>query len=594
MNPIDDVLTPGQRAATQGAMAGATPETAPATPPGHEATPATGKGAPAMGRLVGQRSATAATLPPSTDPATTDAAPATPATEEEDQAPAKTGWRAALVEWLLLAVALVGMPLVGTIGFAASYTTLKEFAAGHGFGPTLAWWFPIGIDASIVALLAADLVMVRRGKAWPVLRSAAHAMTLATVVFNAADGLDTTAAGSVWAALWANPLRSVSHAAMPVLFILGVEAARHLLATDTVADRIPLHRWILSPLATPALYRRMRLAEVRSYPEMVQREKDLAGYKVWLGQKYKGDLSQATEKEQLPMTMASRGYTVTQALELPAQWEAAAEQRRAKEAKRQADAEAEQAKQQAEAEAEQAERDAELKITKLRAAARVEGAKHLVAAETGTAAAESEAATVQAQAKAESVKAQAERERRAAERQAQAEEDVLESAEIMAARRQQAEDDEERAKAEHRAKAELLAAKEKGLKAERVEADRLNAVAEGKVSEQKAAEAAAKAAEAALQAERDRAAAWQAECRAVAAEDYARLSPRERNERRIARMLLAAGADPREPDAELVPLKDVMQELGLKQSAAGDIRAAAVQLLKDGYVPDEVLDGFRS
>lgn len=134
-------------------------------------------------------------------------------------------------------------------------------------------------------------------------------------------------------------------------------------------------RWALAPMATPRLYRRIRLATVRSYDEMVEREQALAGYQVWLKQKYGGDLSEATEIERLPMTMAPRGYTVEQPLDLPAMWEAEAAERTRQEA--------EQARQRAKAD----------RIAALTDEADVVEAEHQVAARTGTAAqAEAEAA----------------------------------------------------------------------------------------------------------------------------------------------------------------------------------------------------------
>ncbi|MEV5864821.1 DUF2637 domain-containing protein [Streptomyces sp. NPDC052071] len=281
---------------------------------------------------------------------------------------------------------------------------------GGGFG-RLSGWFPIGIDASIVALLAMDLVMVRRRTPWPVLRFAAHAMTLATVLFNAADGIKTAKDVSAWDGLWNDPLRAISHAVMPVLFVLGVEAARRLLMhaarieEGTTSDRIPMHRWVLAPVRTGRLYRRMRLAAVTSYPEMVEREQALAGYKVWLTHELGGTLSKATETQLLPITMAPHGYTVEEALALPSKWEADAEER--------AEQEAERERLKAERQREQAKRD---RITALTDEADIAEAEHQVAARTGTAAAQATAATAQAQAEAEAARTRAELQKTAAER----------------------------------------------------------------------------------------------------------------------------------------------------------------------------------
>ncbi|MFJ2590863.1 hypothetical protein [Streptomyces sp. NPDC087538] len=44
-------------------------------------------------------------------------------------------------------------------------------------------------------------------------------------------------------------------------------------------------------------------------------------------------------------------------------------------------------------------------------------------------------------------------------------------------------------------------------------------------------------------------------------------------------------------DADVVSLKDIMEELSLKQTAAGEARTAAVQLLRDGYQPTPLDSG---
>lgn len=566
-------LTGEQTPATREAMAGATPDGAPATPGPRPAAPAAADAAPPSPRRGGRARPGVADSPLSTAPATDGMAPATVAT------PPAVGRGQKYVGWLLMAVAVVGMPLVGVIGFAASYSTLERFALDHGFSSTLAPWFPIGIDASIVALLAMDLVMVRRHTPWPLLRFAAHAMTLATVVFNGADGIDKGV--SVWDGLWADPLRALSHAVMPVLFVLGVEAARRLLmhaariAEGTETDRIPLHRWVLAPGRTGRLYRRMRLANVRSYDEMVEREQALDGYRVWLTQQHGGDLSKASDIELLPITMAPRGYTVEAALALPAKWEAEAAERAEKEAKRKRAEERRRA--------EQAKED---RIRALEDEADIEETRHQVTARTGTAAAQASAATAQAQSQAEAVRIQAEYTRRAAERQAQADAEAMESAEAAAARRQAAEDNRIAAKAEKEAADVKAETERRKAEAKRAEAERARAEAELiAISKQKALDEKT-AAEAERAANTARLEAATLEAAVQKAEDYARLTPRERNERRVARMILAAGGD-----VEAVPLKNIMEELSVKQTAAGEIRAAAVELLKAGYQPDEILDG---
>lgn len=571
---MTDTLTGDQHAATRGAMAGATPGTAPAAPSGQEATPPPANGAPPAPRKGGRGRPGSAASPLSTAGATGHPDPATEATPE-----ATVGAR--VVGWLLLAVAVLGMPTVGVIGFAASYSTLQRFAGAHGFSADLAPWFPIGIDASIVALLALDLVMVRRGSPWPVLRFAAHAMTLATVVFNAADGLTTGPGQSIWTGLWADPLRALSHGVMPVLFVLGVEAARRLLMhaarieEGTETDRIPLHRWALAPVATGRLYRRMRLAAVRSYEEMVEREQALAGYKVWLTQTHGGDLSRATEIERLPMTMAPRGYTVEEALALPAKWEAEAAERVRKEAER------------VRAEAEQARRQAkDDRIAALTDEADVVEAEHQVAARTGTAAAQATAVTAQAEAEAAAARTRAELQRTAAERTARQEADAMESADAATARRQAAEDDRQAAEETLRAAQARDQAARLADQALRQERETERAAARRIEEEQRLVRVEEETAVARLRTVQLREEAARREAAAEAAEDYARLSQRQRNARRVARMLLVehphrAPADQIDPEA--VPLATIQERLSIGRTVAGELRTEAMTLIAEGY-----------
>ncbi|MFD0547700.1 DUF2637 domain-containing protein [Streptomyces mexicanus] len=473
----------------------------------------------------------------------------------------------------LAAVTLLGMIPVAGVGFAASYDTLRRAAEAKGFSPDLSYWVPVGIDGAIMAFLALDLYMTARRAPWPLLRFAAHLMVLATVVFNAAGagaGAEADLAGDPVAIGW--------HGLMPILFVIGVEAIRKLvlhatrLASGEVTDRIPLHRWLLAPATTARLYRRMRLAGVHSYDEMIRREQALEGYRVWLKQQLGGDLSQADDVQMLPMTMAPRGFTVEQALALPAQWEAEAAERARQEAERAALAEAE-----------AAERAAELEIKKLAAAGRVEAARHRVTAETGTAAARAEASTAEAQAQAESARVRAERLRAQAERAATLEAEALQSAEAEALRLQAAEDKKAAAHAEAEAEAERRRAQ-----AERAEAERLAADAEAerarKVEAAKAAEqAAADAEQARLRAAHARRQIAVMEAEAATADAFAGLTPRQIKARKVARMIVAAGGNA--DNVDVVELKKIEAAVNVGQTVAGELRKEAAELLAGGYDP---------
>ncbi|MCX4799918.1 DUF2637 domain-containing protein [Streptomyces sp. NBC_01242] len=497
-------------------------------------------------------------------------------------------------------VAAIGGTLVGVIGFAMSYSTLAKVALSWGFSKELAPWFPVGVDASIIAFLALDLYLIRKSTPWPILRMAAHAMTGATIWFNA----------SSQGQISADPVKAASHGIMPILFVIGVEAARRLiiqkarLEAGTATDRIPLHRWILSPVATPRFYRRMRLHGITSYPEMIRRQQDLIGYEQWLKRKYDGDLDKATEDERLPMKMAAHGYTVAEALEMPEQQERDAEARAEEAERRRLDAETRQELARKKAEADRLEADGQLEAVRARVEGETGQARAHARAQVSAAerAAELEEAALETaviaeararEAEAERKEAQereakgaaevraAELERQAAEKRrlaaeadrvVAAEAQAIETAEIAEARKRAAEADRataetERAAAETRrraAEADRLTAQENDRKATadaNVQAARLREAE----TEQAAAEA--------------RLAAAEIERRAVEIEDAAKLSPRERSVRKVARMILAVGGD-----ADQVLLADIQRETAVSSTdTASKYRQEAVDLLREGY-----------
>lgn len=239
---------------------------------------------------------------------------------------------------LLAVVAGVGGLMLAGIGFTGSYNTLRHLAESKGFG-TFSYAFPIGIDAGILVLLALDLYMMRKRMPWPILRWTAHGLTVATVVFNA------SAAGPITR----DPLAASMHGAIPVLFVIAVEAARHyigrmadLLAGDTPLGSVPLPRWILAPLSTARLARRMRLYNL-PYKEVAAQHQQLRIYREGLRQKYdshpRGWRKAATPNEMLPFKLAPFGFSVERALGVPLDEETKHIQRAAHAAVQRAEAE---------------------------------------------------------------------------------------------------------------------------------------------------------------------------------------------------------------------------------------------------------------
>lgn len=494
--------------------------------------------------------------------------------------------------------------LVGGIGFATSYHTLAVKALSWGFGEDLAKWFPIGVDASILAFLILDLYLILKGIPWPVLRMAAHVMTCATIWFNASAQGDMSA----------DPVKAASHGVMPFLFVIGVEAARRLyiqkaqLEAGTVTDRIPLHRWILAPWETPKFYRRMRLYRVTSYPEMVRRQQDLMAYEQWLKRKYDGDVGKASEDERLPMKMAAYGYTVAQALAMPEQQERDAEARAEEAERRRLDAETRQELARKQAEADRLEAEGKLEAVRARVEGETGQARAHAKAQVSAAerAAELEEAALETaviaeararEAEAEHKKAQereakaaadvraAELERQAAEKRkeaaeadrvAAAEAHAIETQKIAEARKATAEANRHAAEEERAATETRRAAAELGRK--KLEEERL-----AKVALAEAARAEKDAAEEERAAAETRRAAAEIDRRAVEAEDVAKLKPRERAIRKVARMILVAGGD-----ADRLPLADIQNELAVTSpGTASEYRQEAAELLAGGYRPEQ-------
>ncbi|MFI8334291.1 DUF2637 domain-containing protein [Streptomyces filamentosus] len=598
---MSETLTDTHTPAVRGAMAPAAPETAGAVPAATPAAPAFRKGAPPAPRKGGPGWPGEGGEGMSTAPAGQAAAPGRVATP-----PAAAGVSPRVLKWLRIC-ALVAMIPVGVIGFAASYNTLMGLAEAAGFAPWLAPVVPAGIDGAIIGFLALDLYKTARRTPWPLLRFAAHAMTAATVVLNAMEGAVVKTAADLAGHGMPTPARMLWHGLMPVLFVVGVEAVRRQivhachLEDGTGTDRIPLHRWILSPVRTPRLYRRMRLAAVRSYTDMVEREQALEGYRVWLTQHLGGDLSKATDEQLLPMTMAPRGYTVEEALALPAQWKAEADQRAAEEAERQAESERQEAERKALAEAEEAERRAARAIREAETAARVKVAEAKAAAAGATAQAEARAAEAAAEAaaeeaaadgqgRAEAARVRAEQVRTQAERQAAIVAEAEESAELAAARARKAESDRIAAQEAARAAAARLEAEQAAAQADRLAAERQRLEAARAADARRAEEEQANAELFAADAAQRRAARAEAEAQAEAAEDYISLSPRQRNARRVARMLLAAQPDTpaEEIPHDAVSLKEIQDRLGVSRTIAGELRQEAVEILQNGYARSRV------
>jgi hypothetical protein len=487
-----------------------------------------------------------ASAPPPSTPDTADTDPAA-----ADSTPDKAARRS---ERALTVVSSVGGVILAGIGFTGSYDTLKGLAFKHGFGQ-FSYAFPVGVDAGIVVLYALDLYLIRRHTPWPMLRTLAHLLTVATIVFNAA-----AAPGPVSA----DPVGTAMHAVIPLMFVAAVEAARRLVVraadieTGVESQTIPAARWALAPAATTALWRRMKLWDKASYQETVQIEQERTVYAAMLQRKYgRGWKKAAQADELLPLTMARYGLTVDEALALP---------RQAKEAEQLRAEENERLELEAQQRAER--RAAEARIHSIRTQGDIRAAEHETQASVDAAAAAANATRTEAELAAEAQARIAEQTVRAIEsadaaeanRRAAAAERAAAEARARAAEVERAASEAEAAASELRRRAE-----ENDRQAAAIEAERLRA-------EQDAAEAKKRAAEA-------RAAAAEVELRAVEAEDAARLSGRERAVRRVARMALTQTAG----HVDQLPLAAITEAFGVSESTASEYRKEAAALIAGGY-----------
>lgn len=206
---------------------------------------------------------------------------------------------------ILIGVVVAGALVIAAIGFAGSYAAVRELAERKGFGD-FSLVFPIGIDAGICVLLSLDLLLTWMRIPFPLLRQTAWLLTAATIAFNGA-------------AAWPDPLGVGMHAVIPVLFVVAVEAARHAVGriADITADKhmegVRLTRWLLSPVPTFKLWRRMKLWELRSYEQVIKLEQDRLIYQARLQARFGRSWRRKAPVESLmPLRLAKYGVPLAE------------------------------------------------------------------------------------------------------------------------------------------------------------------------------------------------------------------------------------------------------------------------------------------
>ena len=160
------------------------------------------------------------------------------------------------------AVAVLAAAL-GLLGFVNSFHAVAR-AAQASFGE-LAPTVPLGIDLAIAVFSAMDIVLARLDMRPRWVRLVPWSLTAVTIYLNAAGQ-------PAW-------FGRVAHAVFPALWVVAVSLAAHVirvraqLTAGTAIDRIRVARWLLAPLRTVLLWRRMVLWEIRSYPDALTRER---------------------------------------------------------------------------------------------------------------------------------------------------------------------------------------------------------------------------------------------------------------------------------------------------------------------------------
>ncbi|MET8534750.1 DUF2637 domain-containing protein [Streptomyces sp. NPDC005065] len=162
----------------------------------------------------------------------------------------------------LMGVGALAAAGVGALGLASSFDAVSSAAERWGFGQP--WMLPVGIDAAIPAFTVANLLLIRMNMPLAWARFVPWILTGVTCWLNVAAGHGLSA--------------KLAHGTMPLLWVVFSEIAAHIYAvrigaaTGTRMEKIRRSRWLLAPVSTFALWRRMTLWEITSYSEALQRE----------------------------------------------------------------------------------------------------------------------------------------------------------------------------------------------------------------------------------------------------------------------------------------------------------------------------------
>lgn len=191
----------------------------------------------------------------------TASAPPQPAAEAGPE-PLGAGWLAVTVTIGVMAA------LIAVGGMTLSFRAVRAEMV-PAFTAQWAWLVPIVVDLAVFVFSGVDLVLARLDMSHPLARWTVYGATAGTVWLNYSAGGD--AAGRV------------AHVLMPSIWVVFVELMRHVvrrqtnLATGSHREPIPAVRWLLSPVQTFLLFRRMALWRVNSYTTALAMERRRLG-----------------------------------------------------------------------------------------------------------------------------------------------------------------------------------------------------------------------------------------------------------------------------------------------------------------------------
>ncbi|MFI8932471.1 DUF2637 domain-containing protein [Streptomyces sp. NPDC053474] len=172
---------------------------------------------------------------------------------------------------------IVAAATVSTLGLLSSYTALET--AAEGWGWSWPWLLPVGIDVSVPAFTGAHLVLIRLDMELRWIRWVPRTLTAVSVYLN-------------WSASHSVTGR-LGHAALTLLWVVFSEIAAHVYATKIGAvtgkqrmETVRRSRWLLAPLSTARLRRRMILWEVTSYQAALTRLQEQTWRRARLREQY--------------------------------------------------------------------------------------------------------------------------------------------------------------------------------------------------------------------------------------------------------------------------------------------------------------------